>query len=597
MNIEELDNKKQIILELKQNHPRHYCQMTKRRHPDIWKEICCFNNTIQCDYTMNSSQMIYNWLYNIVKIPVCPVKGTQLPFYNHNFEYRKFSGRGIFTDEFISNRTKPTKLTNKVKPDYKSIEVRSHSFNELMDLYAKYGLYNMDSNKASQHLTWRHPELKKAIHQYYGLDKDWWHCHKWIRNKVESIKGKVVGYDGSIKQYNNLNEYKRQNRKNKIENAELLSKEETIKRLSDFIKSQKHFHNIYQNLASYQPELVKSVEYYTKHIDVKKFTERVYILLYGKPELLENNTQIHDVFRCFTVGYERRANYYSYTSKGEYEITEFIKSLGFIPKKHRINRKEIDMYIPDLNLGFEYDGIFWHSNAVKTSKYYHIDKTKLANDNDIDLMHIFECDWIYRKNIVKSLIKQKFNKYDTVIDLMKCSIRCNVDRTIINDFITSTTLTLDPNHNHNICAYMNDELVFYITFNILDHNVYKIMHFGGKLNTKFINIEHIFNEMVNNYFKYINNLYMRVDARYYNLKRNIFNDLGFTFIQLNEPIPYYFENTTPTDIQHQSLYLTLLSEDYITPDKENMSAEDYMKQKGYLTIYDCGGYIYKWERK
>lgn len=90
---------------------------------------------------------------------------------------------------------------------------------------------------------------------------------------------------------------------------------------------------------------------------------------------------------------------------------------------------------------------------------------------------------------------------------------------------------------------------------------------------------------------------MCVDARFYNLKRNIFNDLGFTFVQLNEPIPYYFENTSSADVHHQSLYFKLLSEDYTTVDRENMSAEDYMKQKGYLTIYDCGRYVYKWERE
>ena len=461
-----VDNTKQIVLDLKLKHPKHYNRMIKKHYPEIWNNIEMFNNHIECDYTMNVPQKIYNWLYDINKVPRCPVKGNHLKFHNAKFEYRKFDGRGVFTKEFALERAKNHIHVTAKKPDYMSVEVRPHTFNELVDLYTKYDLYNIDSNKASQHLTWRYPELKKAIHQYYGLDKNWWHCHKWIRNKVETIEGKVVGYDGSIKQYSNLNDFKRQNRKNRIENAELLSKEETIRRLNDFIKTQKHFHNIYQNLASYQPELVKSVEYYTKHIDVEKFTERAYIILYGECKLEEQYT--HSDFISFVHGYDKHAYKGTYTSSGEQELKLFIQSLGYDVSKTKINKSEIDLFIKDKNIGFEYNGIYWHSNA-RVDKLYHINKSKLAESNNIKLYHIFEDDWNVHKDVVKNLIKQKLNIYNNVIDINKCKIKLNVDHDIVNKFITQHDLHIPEFHHDNVCAFYNDKLIYCITFLTIEH--------------------------------------------------------------------------------------------------------------------------------
>jgi hypothetical protein len=35
---------------------------------------------------------------------------------------------------------------------------------------------------------------------------------------------------------------------------------------------------------------------------------------------------------------------------------------------------EIDIYLPELKLGFEFNGLYWHSNKFK-EKNYHLNKT------------------------------------------------------------------------------------------------------------------------------------------------------------------------------------------------------------------------------
>lgn len=57
-----------------------------------------------------------------------------------------------------------------------------------------------------------------------------------------------------------------------------------------------------------------------------------------------------------------------------------------------LDGKEIDIYIPQKHIGIEYDGSYWHSDLLK-SKTYHQEKTLLAMQKGIRLIHIFEYEW------------------------------------------------------------------------------------------------------------------------------------------------------------------------------------------------------------
>lgn len=75
---------------------------------------------------------------------------------------------------------------------------------------------------------------------------------------------------------------------------------------------------------------------------------------------------------------------------------------------------EIDIYSPKLKLGFEFNGIYWHSDEViyknskgkfKTSKEKDDFKYNLAKEKGIDLYFIKEEDWLNNKEEVKERIK------------------------------------------------------------------------------------------------------------------------------------------------------------------------------------------------
>lgn len=69
-----------------------------------------------------------------------------------------------------------------------------------------------------------------------------------------------------------------------------------------------------------------------------------------------------------------------------------------------ISPLELDIYLPDLNLAFEFNGLYWHSIEQIQDINYHRKKADLANENEIFLINIWEDDWLLNKEKVKQNI-------------------------------------------------------------------------------------------------------------------------------------------------------------------------------------------------
>lgn len=109
-------------------------------------------------------------------------------------------------------------------------------------------------------------------------------------------------------------------------------------------------------------------------------------------------------------------------SNFEDEILNYIQSIytgNVITNSRSIlgNGKEIDIYIPEIKIAIECNGTYYHSDKYKNENY-HIDKTNVAKENSIDLIHIWEHDWNFNKQFYKNLIKHKIfghNDYNDFI--------------------------------------------------------------------------------------------------------------------------------------------------------------------------------------
>lgn len=85
-------------------------------------------------------------------------------------------------------------------------------------------------------------------------------------------------------------------------------------------------------------------------------------------------------------------------------ISEFYNGKIFTNNRTVLDSgKELDIYLPDIKLAIEFDGLYWHSDKF-LDKNYHLRKTKECEEKEIHLIHIFEDEWINKKDIVKNKI-------------------------------------------------------------------------------------------------------------------------------------------------------------------------------------------------
>lgn len=122
-------------------------------------------------------------------------------------------------------------------------------------------------------------------------------------------------------------------------------------------------------------------------------------------KIIEKYSKEYHNTKCISNQEKELLNFIkSYTN---YKIKTTVKNLI----KDDIQNYDLDIYIPDLNLAFEYNGTYWHSSLIK-DKYYHQRKTKLCYNNGIQLVHIWEYDWECNNDKIKNQIIELFSGKD-----------------------------------------------------------------------------------------------------------------------------------------------------------------------------------------
>ena len=154
-------------------------------------------------------------------------------------------------------------------------------------------------------------------------------------------------------------------------------------------------------------------------------------------------------------------------SQGEKDLCEFIKSMNVTVlenDRNILNGMELDIYMENEKIAFEYNGLYFHSELYR-DKNYHINKTKLCESKGIKLIHIYEDDWLYKKEIVKSRICNLLNLNKIKIFARKCEIK-KIEKKIASDFYKENHIHggTVSNLDENIALLFNGEIVSVMSF-------------------------------------------------------------------------------------------------------------------------------------
>lgn len=280
----------------------------------------------------------------------------------------------------------------------------------------------------------------------------------------------------------------------------------------------------------------------------------------------------------------------------ENELYEFIKENydGQIIKNNRtaLDGKEIDIYLPGLKLGFEFNGNYWHSDRVK-EKSFHRNKYLKATEKGIHLVQIYECFWNTKKEILKKKIKTFLGNVSKKIYARNCEIRkieTKSEREFLNDYHLQGYVA----STYCYGLYFDNKLISLMSF------VNRKLGKSGKNNLELLRYATSCNVVggaskLFSYFikqhKEVNYIKTYSDNDLYT--GNMYLKLGFT--KINNGTESYFYVKPNSNENFHRLKFTKKNLIKLGFDK-NKTEKEIMDDMHYLRIYTSGNTLWGWIR-
>lgn len=275
----------------------------------------------------------------------------------------------------------------------------------------------------------------------------------------------------------------------------------------------------------------------------------------------------------------------------EQEVVEFISQYMKVESNYKIGRTEVDIYLPDVKIGFEFNGLYWHSEVYKDSRF-HISKTEKLSESGISLFHIWEDDWVFRKEIVKSQILSRISKIPERIYARNCEVREISDNRIVRDFLDKNHVQGFVGSKHKIGLFENDRLVSIMTFGGL-RKVFNQKSEGGKFELlRFCNV--LNTTVVGGATKmiqfFIRNHNPSEIISYCDVSRsngNVYRKMGFELSHTSDPnYSWVISGVRKHRFNFRKDKLVNLGFD------KSKTEIEIMHELGYYRIFDCG--VQKW---
>lgn len=358
----------------------------------------------------------------------------------------------------------------------------------------------------------------------------------------------------------------------------------------EFLSDEKNY--VVCELCNQKMKMISNTHLFNKH----NITCQEYKLLFPNSRIsskttssfLSNNAKIVNI-----------NSHPTWTSNGEFEIKKFIQDLGFDVDKSKnrklLNGKEIDLIIPSVKLAIEYDGLYYHTEKMGKYPTYHLDKTIECYNKGYNLIHIFEDEWITKKDIVKSKISHilKVNQ----------GIKIGARKTIIKKISSKEkSVFLNKNHlqgndNSNIFygAFYNDKLVGVITFNS-KRNMTKTNENEYELSRYAVDQDFIISGLASKFLKKFIKEYSPksiisfADRRWTpNTENNLYTQIGFKLVKVLKPNYYYYNSKVGKYKRFHKFGFGKKSIKIKYPNLDHTKSEKVlMEELGYDRIWDCG---------
>jgi hypothetical protein len=252
--------------------------------------------------------------------------------------------------------------------------------------------------------------------------------------------------------------------------------------------------------------------------------------------------------------------------------------------------KEIDFILTDYNVAIEFNGIYYHCElSGKKDRNYHRNKMAKCKDANLQLITIFENEWLNTKEIVKNKILYICGKLLPPIGARNVLIK--------RIAFSESTLFLNTYHiqgesrisNIIYGAYMGDDLVGVLCLGTAKTGFWDITRFATSRS-----VFGLFSKMLS---KFISDhkpwcIDTIADLRY--SYGELYERTGF--VKLGDIEPDYYYTTDHINLYRKEMFrkCKIKRKFQLLEEPTEFTEWEKMQELGYDRIWDCGKIKYRW---
>lgn len=276
-------------------------------------------------------------------------------------------------------------------------------------------------------------------------------------------------------------------------------------------------------------------------------------------------------------------------SIAEKEIFEFVLKIcpdARYSDRQLISPKEIDILIPSLKIGIEYNGGYWHSERYKTPKCS-VSKLDAVNDQGYRLITIYDDEYINTPDIVLSRLSAILGKSSNTVFARKTQVQ-EITPKVANKFLNENHIQGSGQSKIRLGLYYGETLVSVMTFSKSNLSR-KIL--GWEINRFCSLLDYNIVGGASKLFKYFVRNYNPVSVISYADRRwsdgDLYCQLGFTFSHNSPPNYWYIQPPAVKRIHRFTLRKN-------KADDQDLSEHQNRLKQGYLRLWDCGSSKWIW---
>jgi hypothetical protein len=570
-----MNSKEVIVIENGSSGKMYNEKFVRNNYTSVYDDVMEYSSLELSDLPFK--EKVYHYVNNLPDRVYCsnPNCNNLTTFKNSTLGYNKYCSIKCISSDPKVKETKERKSFEKfgTKAPAMNNDIKNKI---ILTNNKKYGYNSPMQNKDIQE------KSKDTLIKNYGVDNP--AKSKYIYEKIKKTNINRLGVDNPKKNIDINNKIKktmleRYGVENALQNKDIKSKSKE-KQMLTLAKKIKEYYKEYD---------IINIDSKNKKYKIKCKNNHVFEIDYT---LLNSRRRINTLV-CTECNPLNKS-----ISGLEIELIQFIKENYkddiFLNDRLLIN-KELDIYLPNIKLAFEFNGLWWH-NETNKPRDYHLNKTDECEKVGVKLVHVWEDDWIYRKDIVKSMIINMLNSTKNRIFARKCNIKL-VSNELSKKFLDDNHIQGGVNSTVNIGLYYNNEIVSLMNFGkkrvIMNDrsgvDEWELIRFCNKIDTSVVGgASKLFKYFVDTYkpkevITYANRSYSNGE---------LYKKLNFCFIHKTNINYYYVVNKIR---KHRfSFRKSKLVKDGFD---SNKTEHEIMLERKIYRIYDSGQLKFIWKQE